>query len=415
MRVSLNTLIDKVVWLLTVFLLTIFLVFQDRVWGRYAFLGISALIALLAAVNNGGILRVRLQAYHGFLLLFVVYMAINSLWAWVPADTISKTKTVAQILLCSAALYIYYQDKDDMHSLFLAVMWAGHFVTLYTILFYGLDYLTSIVGEERLGTEFANVNSVGMVAALACVLQVNELMHKRNIWATVMIIPAVMIIAASQSRKALIFLIAGVFCMYIVNTVVRNGNFKSFLKIACFVVVAIVGLRIILQLPMFSGVLERVDSMLAYWTDPDEADGSTMFRQQMIEVGITWFKKYPIGGMGIACPHVLCWEYVGKDSYLHNNFVELLCGGGILGFATYYAIYVYLFASLFKYRHADHELFAVGLVWLGLMLFMNYGMVTYYTKLQWYYLMFHCLNVNCLKKKHREMLQNAEKTAQSGA
>lgn len=413
MKVSLSTIIDKVVWMMTVFLLVTFLIFQDRPWGRYAFLGVSVLIALLAAVNNGGILRVKLQAYYGFVLLFLAYMVINSLWAWNFSDTITKVKTVAQILLCSAAVYIYYQDKDDMHALFMAVMWSGHFVTLYTILFYGLDYLTSIVGEERLGTEFTNVNSIGMVAALACVLQVNELMHKRNIWATVMVIPAVFMIAASQSRKALIFLILGVFCIYIVNTVLRNGNLKSFIRIACFAVIAVVCLRLVLQLPIFSGILERVDSMLAYWTEPDEADGSTMFRQQMIEVGITWFKKYPIGGVGIGCPHILSWEYVGKNSYLHNNFVELLCGGGILGFVAYYVIYLYLFVNLFKYRHGDHELFAVGVVWLALMLIMNYGMVTYYTKLQWYYLMFHCLNVNCLKKKHREMLQNAEKTAQS--
>ena len=92
----------------------------------------------------------------------------------------------------------------------------------------------------------------------------------------------------------------------------------------------------------------------------------------------------------------------------------MLCGGGIIGFVLYYAMYFYLFVGLFKYRKADNEAFYVALIWLTMMLIMNYGMVTYYSKLQWYYLAIHFLNVNQLRKKYKEMNANEQKLAEKG-
>ena len=56
----------------------------------------------------------------------------------------------------------------------------------------------------------------------------------------------------------------------------------------------------------------------------------------------------------------------------------------------------------------------MALIWLGLILIMNYGMVTYYTKLQWYYLAVHFVNVSQMRRKYKEMLENEQtkKTAE---
>ena len=131
-----------------------------------------------------------------------------------------------------------------------------------------------------------------------------------------------------------------------------------------------------------------------------------------MKLGMEWFQKYPLFGIGMGNPHILAGTYLNFDAYLHNNFVELLCGGGVVGFVLYYAIFVYLFVGLFKYRKADRDAFSVALVWLGLILIMNYGMVTYYSKTQWFYLLVHFINVNNLKTKHREMLENAQKSSE---
>lgn len=84
-------------------------------------------------------------------------------------------------------------------------------------------------------------------------------------------------------------------------------------------------------------------------------DHSTIVRNNLKTLGIEWFLRYPFGGIGIANPHILANYYYAFDAYLHDNFVELLCGGGIIGFSVYYSMYVYLFIQLWKYRKADPQ------------------------------------------------------------
>jgi len=62
-------------------------------------------------------------------------------------------------------------------------------------------------------------------------------------------------------------------------------------------------------------------------------------------------------------------------------------------------MYVYLFLQLWNYRRIDPQRAAFFALWLGLMLAMNYGMVTYYSKAQNFYLMIHFVNVFQLKQK----------------
>ena len=414
MKISLNSVIDKLIWLLAVFLFASFLIFETYSWGKYAFFGATVLIVLLSAVSYNGILRIRLQPYHGFFAVFLVYVAITSMWAMRPVDATNKAITLVQILLCAALLYLHYDRKDNIRHLLMAVMWSGYLVVLYAITFYGLDAMLASAQDIRLENEFSNVNTIALAAAISCMLQWNEVLHKRNIWSCVMIIPSVILITATQSRKAFVLLLAGVVLVYVMKTMGQKGFFKKVFKLLLYMVLLLVAMRLLFTLPIFSGSLERMDQMLNFWSNDGKVDHSTIMRNDMVELGMEWFKKHPIGGVGIGNPHILAATYLKFDAYLHNNFVELLCGGGIIGFALYYAMYIFLFVELFKYRKADHEAFSIGVIWLGLMLIMNYGMVTYYSKLQWYYLLIHFLNVSQLKKKHKEMITNAQEPAPEG-
>ena len=110
----------------------------------------------------------------------------------------------------------------------------------------------------------------------------------------------------------------------------------------------------------------------------------------------------------MANPYILARDYLNFNAYLHDNFVELLCGGGIIGFGLYYAMYVCLFSQLWKYRHVDRQRVAFFTLWLVLMLAMNYGMVTYYSKAQNFYLMIHFVNVFDLKRKALESCKSED-------
>ena len=65
----------------------------------------------------------------------------------------------------------------------------------------------------RISNEFANVNTIGLACALSCVIQINFkcLSSKKHFSpSALLMIPSVVVIAATQSRKALVFLIVGV-------------------------------------------------------------------------------------------------------------------------------------------------------------------------------------------------------------
>lgn len=414
MKISVQKNCERLIWLLTVVLLSAFIILEFNIWGKYVYFGSAMLIMLLSAVVYDGIIRIRLRAFHGYFLLFTMYVLISSVWAWRPNDSINRATSLIQMFICFAMVYIHYDRSGTIDQMLSAIKWSGYFVVVYSIAVYGLDAMLESAQDIRMATDFSNVNTIAMSAALSCMIQWNELLHKRSIWSVVMMIPSVILITATQSRKAFVLLLAGIFGVYIMMTTKQQSFGKKLLKICLYVAILFVGLRLLLSLPIFSGSLERMEQMLNFWTKSGKVDHSTQLRNDMVKLGIEWFQKYPILGIGMGNPHILAGTYLNFDAYLHNNFVELLCGGGIVGFAVYYIMYVHLFIELFKYRKADHDAFSVALVWLGLVLIMNYGMVTYYSKTQWFYLLVHFINVKNLKNKHREMMENAQKPVAEG-
>ena len=399
MKTSLTNISNNIIWLLTVFLFTTFLVFETYSWGRYAFFGASALILLLSVFTHHGKLMFRMDAFYKFMLVFIGYTLLSSLWAMNPADSVSKAVTIFQILVCAAMLYIHYQHMDDVQPLLTAVMWAGYLVALYTIFFFGTEQLMEAAAGDRLGNEYSNVNSIGMAAAYSCTIQVSQFLHKKNHWSVVFMIPAIVVIAATQSRKALALLVAGVFGVYVMKNFQNRGFLRKIFRIVLTVVVFLAVASLLYSLPVFDGVRERMGSMFGFVTGDGGADSSTILRFHMMELGLEWFVKYPIAGIGIGNAHILAAQYLGHDTYLHNNFVELLCSGGIIGFCIYYAMYAYLFKNLWKYRRVDYEHFMICLVWQTLLLAIDFGMVSYSSKSQWFYLMILFLNVQFIKRK----------------
>lgn len=404
MKLSLHKTAEKLIWLLTVFILTTYIVFETYTWGRYAFFGASVAIVLLAAFVNKGRITVRLEPYHYFMLLFSGYCALSSLWAIEPADSLQMGVTALLILGCNMMLYVYYQREDSVQKLLEAVMWTGYIVAIYAIVFYGLDEMMDAAEGNRLENDFSNVNTIGMAAALSCVIQVHDWLYKKNRRSAVFMIPCVIVIAACQSRKALLLLALGVLAVYFIKD--RHGRdvINQLIKMALLVIAALAAVAVIYSLPVFDGVRERMNSLFVGFFGGGKADGSTLMRLRMIDLGWTWFKKYPIGGVGIGNAHILAARYLRFDTYLHNNFAELLCSGGIVGFCVYYGMYAYLFYSLLKYRSADRKHFEICFVWLVVMLVLDYGMVTYVTKSQWFYLLVHFLNINSLKRKNFEKI-----------
>lgn len=412
--------VSSIMLILTTALFVLFILFDTYSWGKYVLFALSMLILLLCFYMNGGKIKLELNAYFIFNILFIGFVLISSLWAMQPSDTVIMTRTLTRTFICAYMVYISFLNvkQFDTVSLLKAVMWAGYIVSLYTLLFYGLDTIIAAGSSSslRVDNEFANVNTIGMTCALSCVIQINfkYLRPKDHLFpSALLMIPSMVVVAATQSRKALVFLIAGTLGYAFVKAQnSRKSIFIKGFKILFWILILAFVLYWILQLEVFDGIRDRMERMLNAVFGNGNADHSTILRNNLRTLGLTWFLKYPIGGIGMANPHILARDYLNFNAYLHDNFAELLCGGGIIGFCLYYAMYVYLFSQLWKYRKVDKQRVAFFALWLMLMLAMNFGMVTYYSKAQNFYLMIHFMNVFDLKRKATELCKSENTSKQ---
>lgn len=388
--------------ILAVFLFAVFILFDGYVWGKYAFLAASFAIYILGLLERNGKVVFRLDAYVFLNVVFIFYAFLTALWAKSPDSTITMTRTLIRTFLCAYIVYLYFVKEEDVSRLLRILMWAGYIVAIYALMFYGVDELMKAGSDSslRVDNEFANVNSIAISCALSVMIQANEFLEKRNRWTCFFLIPVFIVIGATQSRKALLFLIIGVFSAFIV----KNQNESTIKKVAKTIlgcVIAFILVYCLLQLEIFSGIKERMEELLNSFSGKGEVDHSALIREQMIEAGWREFIEHPIGGIGISNSYFITLQYFGRKTYLHNNFVELLSCGGIFAFVFYYAMYAYLFYNLWKYRKADKKQAMFFAIWLLIMLALDYGNVSYYSKDQNYYLMIHFVNVENLKRKAR--------------
>ena len=407
MTITLRKVVTTLIFAFTTLVFVLFILFDTYTWGKYVFFGLSVCILLLGSVISHGEIMPRFSPYIVLNILFIGFTLCSSLWAFDTSDSMLMARTLIQIFLCAYAVYITYLNIPELDATVLikAVMWAGYIVAIYALSFYGLDKMMAAGRKSnlRIENDFANVNTIGMACALSCVLQINlrNLRPQERIFPSALfMIPSAVVIAATQSRKAFVFFVVGALGYAFVKAQKSNkGLFIKVVKTLFWILILALILYWILRLNAFDGARKRMEYMLNTVLNKGKIDHSTILRNNLKELGLRWFVQYPIGGIGIANPHILAMQYYNFDAYLHNNFVELLCGGGIIGFCLYYAMYFCLFKQLWKYRNIDKQRVAFFALWLGLMLAMNYGMVTYYSKSQNFYLMIHFVNVFDLKRK----------------
>jgi len=205
-------------------------------------------------------------------------------------------------------------------------------------------------------------------------------------------------IALSQSRKAFLVMGVGIFLCCVLYNLGSKNLFKNIDKIFLIFIVLIILYNYISSLSLFSGMMERVNRLIASFTGEGKVDNSTLIRNKMIEIGFEQFMKTPLLGMGMANPHYLSNAYLGKDAYLHNNFIELLAGGGIVGFLIYYSMYTYILKMLWKFRKFKNREYTICLVLAVVLIILDWGMVSYYQKIRYIYLMMLFLEIDALKK-----------------
>ena len=394
--------IDRIIWFLTVAWIAASYIFSTESYGAYVLLGITIIILALYCLQNHWVIRVKHNMLFVFMIAFAFFCFLSSVWSLNPTSSIQQGITISEIMICLVVFQICFQDKDGIWKMVNAVKWAGFVVVIYSFMVYGIDGMRAVlVSGGRLGTEFVNINSIGMVAAISVIIVIYEQLYfRRNFISILFGILNVVVIAASGSRKALLMMMTGLTLLLLFKFVTKN-ILKTFIRYIILAVLLIVALQLILSLNMFSGVMSRMDGFWALITGEGEVDASTQERDLMIQIGWKYFLQSPIIGFGMGASGSILSQTIGKNTYFHNNYIEVMCGGGIFALILYYSMYVYCIYFLLRTRLRD-PLSKLVIILILINIIMDYAAVTYNTKSNYIYLLFFFLqSCNCRKEVKR--------------
>ena len=389
--------IDKLIVMLTTLWLVSFTIFSTETWGKYVYLGLTVVVFGLGAIRNGWKINIAIEPFHLCTILFLLYGFASYLWAIDGTYTIKRMSTVAQTLICMYFVYTYYRDDKDSSRLLDCVMWAGYIVAIYAIYYYGLNTIRSLIAAgDRIDNEFTNVNAIGMMAAYSLIITFSKIINKHFSISLIFSVPALLMVIASGSRKAFIILLFGIFFVYMTRSISQSTNpAETILKFVLVCSVGVVAVMAIWSIPAFSPVTERLLQTLNQFTGQGRVDESTMRRAWFIEIGLKQFFKTPIQGIGIGNSLFI----IGRDTYLHNNYIEILACGGILGIVTFYSSYLCCFKRLMSGMKKYDEITVLCVTFFILQLLMDFMQVSYFAKDTYFYFMIFFLQVKSLSRE----------------
>ena len=369
--------------LLAALLFSAFFVLFDWTYASVTILLLFLLTAVSMMVLRGGRLTIRITFFHVWMLTFGLFCFLSVIWAW------------------------DYQEFDSVDGLLKAVLWGGNAVMLVIFATYDVHGILSLLEYgDRLSEEFyLNSNVVGVVCAMSMVVNVYYILKEKRIhWWNLFLLPGVIILSATGSRQALAIM-AGGLVLLVFLTVIRGRSPGEIAVLLAGGVLLLAGMLILIsRLPAFSGIYKRMLSMVSAMTGVGKTDRSATTRLALIDVGLEQFKRTPLLGIGMGSGHLVGWKYLNKSFYLHNNFAEVLAGGGLLGFSIYYSIYICIFVRYIRYRRYATLETAVCATLLVMALVEDYASVTYYAKETYFYLMLGFLETEKLKQSCRASL-----------
>lgn len=100
-----------------------------------------------------------------------------------------------------------------------------------------------------------------------------------------------MMAIATQSRKALLMMVIGILLVLISRNLSSGKLVRNIIKIIIIIVIALLVLKTLSGMEIFSGINQRMEYLVAMFTGKGEIGNSAMLRQQLIDLGIEMFKS----------------------------------------------------------------------------------------------------------------------------
>ncbi len=392
----------------------VFAYIEDTVPGGQIVMIVSlALMLFTFAAGSRCRMRAKDNGILVYLLLFLAFCYASTWWARDPSLASSKINGVFFNGIAILVMNICYNNQNRMNKVedfIKIVLYGGYVIVLYIFVRFGVGGIMRMAAnDERLTNELLNANTLGLCAAYSLVINFYYILSRRKFqWADLLMVPAFVLLIVSQSRKAILVVVLGVIGAYLLKNIGVKKNAQKYLKILLGMLVITAVMVFVARLEVMAPIMNRIYEIFEMMAGLGKRGvNSAWIRFAYTELGLQLFKENPLLGIGIGNANIYTQMYYGHNHYLHNNFIELLACGGLVGFGIYYSIYAYFLWVFWKNRKYRDMEYNICLLLLVLVLIMDYGAVSYYSKSTYFMLFVFWLEARKLKRAEIQRKQNA--------
>lgn len=324
---------------------------------------------------------IYINKYIIWMIVFTVFCFISVNWSISKSHSIIISRTILINNICFFFIINFLRmNKNGINTIINTIVFSSAALGIRLAIVQGpFIYINGTRGGSG---EILNANIIGNISSIAIVLGWYLIINNKNnlvykIFTTINIISMIL----SASRKAILFSIIPILIYYLVRERSLLKRFRN--TILVIFIIFIIGFIIMKNQYMYSIVGVRFETMINGLLGLGNTDASTSLRMRFIEWGIEWFKEKPYLGYGINSFRYLVGFYketsFGKSgAYSHNNYIELLCGIGIIGTILYYYIYLNIIkVVILKFKRLEKD----QIIMFGILITLlinEYGTVTYY-------------------------------------
>ncbi|MDI9461664.1 MAG: O-antigen ligase family protein [Saccharofermentanales bacterium] len=347
------------------------------------------------------------RRYNGYLLYifsFLIYCALSMIWAKDPSLTVSKIFALLFIFIAMFIINLSYGDGSSFDPVLEVIMYGGHAIAVYIIIRYGWSGVVHLItSNTRISNDLINANTIGMCAAYSLVINIYFVIYYGLKLRDILVFPTGIVLIVSQSRKAVIIVIVGIIGIYFLKHFSKRNFRISITKFLIGAIIISVLLIFISRLSFMAEIMSRFADILDMISGKGTRETNTAWlRFAYNDLGLQLFRQSPLIGIGIGNANLYTQILFGNNHYLHNNYVELLACGGLIGFFLYYSIHLYILFFLWKYRKYRDKEFDICLVLLLINLIVDYGAVSYYDKGRYLFLYLYWLKTISLTEIREE-------------
>ncbi len=298
-------------------------------------------------------------------LCFILCVAANNSYAW------STLRQVLKNLLVCVCISIYLDREDrNIDNLIWDICIAG-IATGFFLLFGFLSTDFSNVnlkyaGELRIGANLAgnNVNIIALYQCFSFSAILYKIKQSDNKKLRVVLYSALLFVAGTTlftgARKVLIFYLI-TFALFSLKS--NKRNIILVVSSICIIYFLLMNIEPLYYLIGYKiNIFGKNSSSYAIYSESD------INRVKYINKAWELFKESPFGiGFGSTIQKM--------GIYSHNNFLEILVSGGIIGFVVYYCLYFHIF--ILHWSNRDKWLSQYFLITLIALLVFEIWQVTY--------------------------------------